>query len=229
MYFDTESTEPENKLATRAFRCYGLGGKPGEPDWDSIRGAFVVMRLEPSRNFAPPPPWTYDPRITPAQVAETLDFFRRSTKSARAIALRRDAHRSAMVCMHSPQAPFPAEHNRPGFAAELARAQASAHAGLVQAAASGLSGACYIGPAGARAHSDVLGRDLETCAHCAKPRAMVGALRACSRCQQARYCGVECQRAHWPAHKRACHAAPAAPRADAADGSFKAGSQGAGQ
>lgn len=43
-----------------------------------------------------------------------------------------------------------------------------------------------------------------TCAACAKPTAA-----SCSRCRLAHYCGPECQRAQWPAHKEPCRRAGA--------------------
>lgn len=30
-------------------------------------------------------------------------------------------------------------------------------------------------------------------------------LRKCSQCKSVRYCSVECQRKHWPEHKKECH------------------------
>jgi hypothetical protein len=49
--------------------------------------------------------------------------------------------------------------------------------------------------------------------------------KKCARCMVARYCGAECQRAHWKAHKKTCvaaaeggAAAAAPPPAEAAGG-----------
>ena len=39
------------------------------------------------------------------------------------------------------------------------------------------------------------------CRGCGKPTEQ---LKLCSRCQMAAYCSPECQRAHWPIHKREC-------------------------
>jgi hypothetical protein len=44
------------------------------------------------------------------------------------------------------------------------------------------------------------------CAHCS---AAAASLRACSSCGCVRYCGAECQRAAWKAHKASCRAAAA--------------------
>ena len=38
------------------------------------------------------------------------------------------------------------------------------------------------------------------CAQCGQP----GAKNLCTQCQQAFYCGRECQRAHWPQHRAQC-------------------------
>ena len=40
----------------------------------------------------------------------------------------------------------------------------------------------------------------ENCDHCSKP----GAANSCTRCKAAFYCGADCQKAAWPAHKGAC-------------------------
>lgn len=32
----------------------------------------------------------------------------------------------------------------------------------------------------------------------------VATLKKCARCREAYYCGVECQRKHWPVHKKDC-------------------------
>ena len=40
--------------------------------------------------------------------------------------------------------------------------------------------------------------------HCANPGCAGRGLKACACCQRVRYCGVECQHAHWPEHKPKC-------------------------
>jgi len=42
---------------------------------------------------------------------------------------------------------------------------------------------------------------MSSCSNCGKQRA---ALKRCSRCQQASYCGAECQNAAWKGHKKTC-------------------------
>ena len=45
-------------------------------------------------------------------------------------------------------------------------------------------------------------KDRHQCAHCGK--ADNGTLKKCTACSQVLYCGRECQKAHWPAHKTEC-------------------------
>lgn len=42
------------------------------------------------------------------------------------------------------------------------------------------------------------------CCGCFQAPAEGKRLDACGRCSLARYCGVACQKAHWPAHKHDC-------------------------
>ena len=44
-------------------------------------------------------------------------------------------------------------------------------------------------------------KDRHQCAHCGKAD---GTLKKCTACSQVLYCGRECQKAHWPAHKTEC-------------------------
>jgi hypothetical protein len=45
---------------------------------------------------------------------------------------------------------------------------------------------------------------LEAKAQCASPGCDGTGLRKCTVCKWARYCGQQCQRAHWPVHKAEC-------------------------
>ena len=45
---------------------------------------------------------------------------------------------------------------------------------------------------------------LELRMHCANPNCAGRGLKTCNRCKRTRYCGVECQSAHWPTHKPEC-------------------------
>jgi len=51
--------------------------------------------------------------------------------------------------------------------------------------------------------------DIKTCAKCGKSGSD---FRRCSRCKEARYCGVECQKTHWPTHKADCKPASEKPK-----------------
>ena len=49
-----------------------------------------------------------------------------------------------------------------------------------------------------------------TCSHCGKIHSKT--LKACSQCKVVRYCGKECQTAHWKGgHSKACQKAGACP------------------
>jgi hypothetical protein len=54
----------------------------------------------------------------------------------------------------------------------------------------------------------VLAEDQSTASVCAKCGARAGQpgvrLQMCSRCKGVRYCGPQCQRAHWRVHKAQC-------------------------
>jgi ankyrin repeat protein len=45
---------------------------------------------------------------------------------------------------------------------------------------------------------------LEAKAHCTNPDCSGAGIKKCTGCKQARYCGQNCQLAHWPAHKAKC-------------------------
>jgi splicing suppressor protein 51 len=44
----------------------------------------------------------------------------------------------------------------------------------------------------------------DICAKCTKPGSSESPLQRCSRCKSTRYCSLECQKAHWKTHKKAC-------------------------
>lgn len=45
---------------------------------------------------------------------------------------------------------------------------------------------------------------LKACVHCGNAREVVKTL-VCGQCGKARYCNRECQKSHWPIHKKECH------------------------
>jgi hypothetical protein len=48
---------------------------------------------------------------------------------------------------------------------------------------------------------------LEAKTHCSNPGCGGAGIKKCTGCKQVRYCGKQCQLAHWPAHKADCKAA----------------------
>jgi ankyrin repeat protein len=45
---------------------------------------------------------------------------------------------------------------------------------------------------------------LEAKTHCSNPGCAGSGIKKCTGCKQVRYCGQQCQLAHWPAHKADC-------------------------
>lgn len=44
----------------------------------------------------------------------------------------------------------------------------------------------------------------KTCSYCQKPQDQSNSLQVCSGCKVHYYCGVKCQKLHWPRHKSRC-------------------------
>eukprot|EP01116_Phalansterium_solitarium_P009919 TRINITY_DN24265_c0_g1_i1.p2 TRINITY_DN24265_c0_g1~~TRINITY_DN24265_c0_g1_i1.p2 ORF type:complete len:143 (-),score=30.09 TRINITY_DN24265_c0_g1_i1:33-461(-) len=57
-------------------------------------------------------------------------------------------------------------------------------------------------------------RMLDPCQHCGKREPRPSAFKKCSRCQEARCCSTDCQRADWKAHKPVCRSANVAQKRD---------------
>lgn len=47
------------------------------------------------------------------------------------------------------------------------------------------------------------GVNMAQCAEC-HHKGQLGAMKLCGRCRRSAYCGVSCQRAHWPEHREQC-------------------------
>ena len=176
-YFDrADTTSPVNKLVDRAFRMYGLGGMQvrGKPTFAPIRGPAIICKMEPDPNFAPPPPFVYNPVLSVDDIYNTLVFFRDNKKSAHRIALARDAQRL--------------KNQNPMLGMGMGMGMLSAH---------------YASGAGNFRKASSLARDDQQCAHCGKTEAMAGKLMRCP-CYLVKYCSAECQREDRSRHKMAC-------------------------
>mmetsp|Transcript_29278 Transcript_29278/g.39065 ORF Transcript_29278/g.39065 Transcript_29278/m.39065 type:complete len:264 (-) Transcript_29278:479-1270(-) len=188
VYFDYADKRSEiNKVATKAFKCYGLDGAQVGKEWNHIRGSCVVVRAEPpvtrvggmfqffSSNVSSTPPSTstthdYDPTISIDEMVETLMFFK--GKKASTVARSRDIERT--------QASMPLGFNPPNDA-RLA----------------------YVSPSTVR-NPDQVARDREKCLQCHKPKGMMSKLMHCPCSKDVLYCSRECQKAHWKVHKVTC-------------------------
>jgi hypothetical protein len=62
-----------------------------------------------------------------------------------------------------------------------------------------------------REPEEVFVRRVPACAHCDAVLHDAARRKRCSACLRAYYCGRDCQKAHWPAHKAACAASSRAP------------------
>ena len=189
IYFDNaDQVSVVNRVATRTFRIFGLGGNQAAVDWDQIRGTALVFRMEPSTFInmggggSRTSPIPFQPLITQEELVQTVLFFKEH--DPRTVALRRDAQRYSMYSVPGPGTPGAPPPPPPP------------------------PDASYHGPAGARPWAKVLGSDAAACAVCGRAAALAGGLRRCA-CRGPAYCGKECQRADWPSHRPECTAAPA--------------------
>lgn len=93
IYFDySDKSSPANELATKAFKMYGLGGAmvSGKPQWGTIHGTAVIVRLEPAQLS---PDAVHNPNFTLDEIYNTLVFYRDNDVSSHKIAAKRDSLR----------------------------------------------------------------------------------------------------------------------------------------
>lgn len=191
IYFDAaDRRSPVNVAATKAFKCYGLDGAQYGKEWDEIRGPCVILRGEPPTTIDQRTGATerlqyeYKPLIPVRELVDTLLFFK--TRSAKEVALRRDAQRMGYDMFAGGPPPGVLPGAMPG------------------AIPGAMPGAIYWGPAGVRAADKILGKDHEACKTCGKTNAIACSLKKCSRCKSVWYCDKECQKKDFPRHKKEC-------------------------
>jgi len=181
VYFDHgDKSSPVNEVATKAFSMYGLGGAmvTSPPTWGPIRGNVIIIRNEPDYNFSP---WIkFEPLIRLDEMFQTMVFFRDSKKSAYSHAMKRDSVRN----MKGMGMSMPMGMNM-GFGPNV--------------------NVSYLGPTGGFRSYDQVLQDKDQCENCGKTQAVNGSrLKQCQRCNKALYCGRDCQKAAWKAHKKVC-------------------------
>ncbi|KAI9002191.1 hypothetical protein DFJ74DRAFT_775422 [Hyaloraphidium curvatum] len=106
------------------------------------------------------------------------------------------AKRTSLLSSRKPTGADDAEEDN--FALILVLAYALVSVGVLGRPVPGWEDASAVGDLADR---DTEGNIADSCDRCGDE---AGALLRCGRCRVARYCGAECQRAAWAAHKDAC-------------------------
>jgi hypothetical protein len=179
IYFDHGNKDsPVNHAATKAFKCYGLGGTQYGNPWTDIRGACIVLREEPPKSrdrrsgVITQASFEFRPHIPISEMVETLQFF--CDRDARHIATVRDSHRTRSSHM------------------------ASLGSGGMNVSMGGM----YYGT-GMRTEKKMAKDETQKCVSCGTARALMGVLQAC-QCREVLYCDKKCQTHDWPQHKHVC-------------------------
>lgn len=200
VYFDHGDTiSPINKLATRAFEMYGLGGvqlaKFQKPDWVPIRGPVVLLRIEPDYNFSPDA--IFRPDIPLNEMYETLVFFRDSKISAQQIALKRDSVRMMKSMYLDPPPPSSFSYSR-------STTPSGSTFSISYPPKPIKNFSHYSGSGGTRTGQQVR-NDADVCDNCGKNQSLLlNKLKRCQRCKAVFYCNRSCQKEAWKRHKKVC-------------------------
>ena len=213
VYFDhhaNKSSTPINKLATKAFEMYGLGGaqlaQSEKPNWGPIRGSVILLRIEPDYNFSPDE--VFRPDISLDEMYDTLVFFRDSKLSAQRIALQRDKERMIRSMFLSPPSSFSSSSSSSsssspfdGFSFSSFGSTGSSADRATQPSLSDFSH--YVGSGGM---INIDEHEKQVCDNCGKNESLLRGkeLKRCQRCKVAFYCDRSCQKAAWKRHKKIC-------------------------
>ncbi|KAG2430393.1 hypothetical protein HYH02_013755 [Chlamydomonas schloesseri] len=192
-YFDAganPAVSPVNVAASKAFRCYGLGGNLApQLDWEEIRGSCVVLRE--MANPALP-----RGRISPRELVDTLQFFK--DRDAQAVAAERDRARSFGFMPGVLPPVLPVDHPlRAAITRGLQATSASASATSSSRNRTSISSHGHAASQAAQA-------GVQQCATCGKTDGSTCELKACALCKSAWYCGRDCQKKDFKRHKKEC-------------------------